>query len=247
MKRVLTIAGSDSGGGAGIQVDLKTFTAHGCLGATVLTCLTAQNTQRVKAVLPTPASFVSAQLDAVFEGFSIHAVKIGMLYHSPIIQAVAEKLKIYQPASIILDPVMVAQTGDPLLDPKAVSNLTQSLFPLATLITPNLDEASLLLEKKISCVEQMPTAALELLKYGSQAVLLKGGHLEKEKGIDCLVIRNDSPIWLKKETLKTSNTHGTGCTYSSAIAALIAKGLSLQKAVVEAKKYLHQKIIDGMV
>ncbi len=234
----LTIAGSDSGGGAGIQADLKTFSALGVYGASVLTALTAQNTRQVTAIHDVPAAFVARQIDAVFEDIRIDAVKIGMLSHVPIIEAVAERLRHWRPRWIVLDPVMVAKSGDRLLRAEAVEALRRHLLPLADLITPNLPEAAVLLgEEPVTERRAMGRVAARLQGLGARNVLLKGGHLGDAESPDLLLYGGELH-WLEGERVATRNTHGTGCTLSSAIAAWLARGRPLPEAVDLAKRYL---------
>jgi hydroxymethylpyrimidine/phosphomethylpyrimidine kinase len=237
----LTIAGSDSGGGAGIQADLKTFSALGVYGASVITALTAQNTVRVEAVHVVPADFVLAQMRAVAEDLQVDAIKIGMLATAPVIEAVAEGLKDYRGVPVVLDPVMIAASGDPLLDPGAVDALRR-LIPLATLITPNLAEAAALLVCSPAGNEyEMAMQAWQLKDAGAKAVLIKGGHGEGSTSIDIL-FAGVEPERLEAPRVTTRNTHGTGCTLSSAIAAELAKGASLPDAVATAKDYVTAAI-----
>jgi hydroxymethylpyrimidine/phosphomethylpyrimidine kinase len=237
----LTIAGSDSGGGAGIQADLKTFSALGVYGASVITALTAQNTVRVEAVHVVPADFVLAQMRAVADDLQVDAIKIGMLATAPVIEAVAEGLKDYRGVPVVLDPVMIAASGDPLLDPGAVDALRR-LIPLATLITPNLAEAAALLACSPAGNEyEMAMQAWQLKDAGAKAVLIKGGHGEGSTSIDIL-FAGVEPERLEAPRVNTRNTHGTGCTLSSAIAAELAKGASLPDAVATAKDYVTAAI-----
>lgn len=245
--RVLTIAGSDSGGGAGIQADLKTFSALGCYGMSVITALTAQNTEGVTGIHPVPPSFAEQQMDAVFSDIGTDAVKIGMLYSAELIQAVATQLKKYNVQKIVLDPVMVAQSGDKLLQEEAIDAIRTYLIPLCTIITPNLPEASVLLDKKIHTTDEMKLAAKALSCYGCESVLVKGGHLE---GIgdspDILYLaRQDRYVVLSKERIQTRNNHGTGCTLSSAIAAFLAKSFDIEDSVRYAKDFTHEAISAG--
>ena len=240
---VLTIAGSDSGGGAGIQADLKTFSALGAYGASVITALTAQNTRAVSAIHDVPPEFVTAQMDAVFDDIEFAAVKIGMLSRPAIIDAVADGLRRHGARNVVLDPVMVAKSGDRLLRADAVAALRQRLLRLATVITPNLPEAAVLLDLEEAEDEAgMIDAAARLRALGPQAVLLKGGHLAK--GASSVDVLDDGaePLTLAAPRVATANTHGTGCTLSSAIAALLARGLSLRAAVREAKAYVTAAI-----
>jgi hydroxymethylpyrimidine/phosphomethylpyrimidine kinase len=238
----LTIAGSDSGGGAGIQADLKTFSALGVYGCSVITALTAQNTRAVTAVLEVPAHFVTAQLDAVFSDLKIGAVKIGMLGTIEVIEAVAAGIERWHPDWVVLDPVMVAKSGDRLLRDDAVAALRDRLIPLADLITPNLPEAAVLLdEAPAKDAEAMPAQAERLLSLGPEAVLLKGGHLDGPKSPDFFHSGKQS-TWLDAPRVPSRHTHGTGCTLSSAIAAFLALGWPLAAAVAGAKRYLGDAV-----
>ncbi len=252
MTRVaLTIAGSDSGGGAGIQADLKTFSALGVYGASVITALTAQNTQGVAAIHDVPATFVRAQMDAVFSDINVHAVKIGMLASADVIAAVAEGLEAWSGAPVVLDPVMVATSGDALLQDAAVEALKEKLLPRADLLTPNLHEAARLLglDHLAASREEMEAQGEAILDMGAKAVLVKGGHAfdttaQKNELSECadLLICRDHRQWFTSPRIETKNTHGTGCTLSSAIAAGLAKGLQLSDAVFEAKSYISAAI-----
>ena len=238
----VSIAGSDSGGGAGIQADLKTFAALGVYGATVITALTAQNTTGVSAVQDIPPEFIAAQIDAVFSDLDVAAVKIGMLSHRAAIEAVAAGLDRYQQTSIVLDPVMMATSGDRLLASEAVEVLRAVLIPRALVITPNLPEAAALLDAPKATSESMMREQGErLLALGAKAVLMKGGHAEGPESID-LLIEPAAVARLVSERVATKNTHGTGCTLSAAIAAGLAKGLSLAEAVRDAKAYVTAAI-----
>ncbi len=235
---ILTIAGSDSGGGAGIQADLKTFAALHTYGCSVIAALTAQNTQTVTAIHDVPPAFVTAQLDAVFDDIEIAAVKIGMLSSSAIIEAVAAGLERHRARNVVLDPVMVAKSGARLLRADAVEALKERLLPLATLITPNLPEAGDLLGIEAPRDEAgMIAAAAALRALGPRAVLVKGGHIEDGDSVDILDDGGE-PLTLVAPRIITRNTHGTGCTLSSAIAALLGKDLPLRDAVRAAKAYL---------
>ena len=238
----LTIAGSDSGGGAGIQADLKTFSALGVYGASVITALTAQNTREVRAIHDVDAAFIASQLDAVCDDLAISAVKIGMLSRPEVIQTVAAAIRRRRLHPVVLDPVMVAKSGDALLRDEAVGALREELLPLATLITPNLPEAGVLLARAAPANEnEMIAAARELQRLGSAAVLLKGGHLAGEQSPDVL-LSGDHLQTLPAPRIATRNTHGTGCSLSSAIAALLARGLELRDAVRDAKHYMQDAI-----
>jgi hydroxymethylpyrimidine/phosphomethylpyrimidine kinase len=238
----VTIAGSDSSGGAGIQADLKVFSALGVYGASVIAALTAQNTNGVTATHDVPPDFVSAQIDAVFSDLSVGAVKIGMLANAAVIEAVAAGLKRWQQSNIVLDPVMIASSGDRLLQPNAVDVLRSALMPQAILITPNLLEAAALLGAAPAENEvEMRDQAERLLALGAKAVLIKGGHASGAESADLLVDATHM-IRFAAERIATSNTHGTGCTLSSAIAAGLAKGRDLGDAVREAKDYTTASI-----
>ena len=238
----VTIAGSDSSGGAGIQADLKTFSALGVYGASVITALTAQNTRGVSGIHDVPTAFITAQIDAVFSDLKVGAVKIGMLSQPAAIKAVAAGLKRHEVKNIVLDPVMVAASGDRLLVPEAVEVLRRVLIPRATLITPNLPEAAALLDALPAKTEpEMKDQAQQLLELGAKAVLLKGGHADGAESVDFLV-QPTSVARLAVDRIPTVNTHGTGCTLSSAVAAGLAKGLSLAEAVREGKAYVTAAI-----
>ena len=245
-QRVLTIAGSDSGGGAGIQADLKTFSALGCYGMSVITALTAQNTRAVTAIHPVPPDFIAAQMDAVLSDIGTDAVKIGMLHSPEVIETVADRLAAHQAPHIVLDPVMVAKSGDKLLQDDAVEALIKCLIPAAHVITPNLPEASTLLGRPVASSDDMTRACRDLAELGCGAVLLKGGHLESGDSSDCLYIREtDTLVTLEAPRIETPNSHGTGCTLSSAVAAHLAKGLPLIRAVEKAKIYIAQALSAG--
>jgi hydroxymethylpyrimidine/phosphomethylpyrimidine kinase len=238
----LTIAGSDSGGGAGIQADMKTFSALKVYAASVITALTAQNTQRVSAIHDVPPAFIRAQMDAVFSDLNVKAVKIGMLSQKATIRAVADGLRAHQAHPIVLDPVMIATSGDSLLAEDALEALKNELVPQALLITPNLPEAAALLKEPIATDEStMRMQAQKLHALGCNAVLIKGGHGTDENSIDVLFDGVDFTSF-SAPRIRTLNTHGTGCTLSSAIAAGLAKGLSLIDGVSEAKTYITQAI-----
>jgi hydroxymethylpyrimidine/phosphomethylpyrimidine kinase len=238
----LTIAGSDSSGGAGIQADLKTFAAFGVYGASVITALTAQNTQGVSGIHQVPADFVTAQMDAVFGDLEVGAVKIGMVAQLATIEAIAAGLARWSPKHVVLDPVMVATSGDRLLAADAVERLRTALIPRAALITPNLPEAAALLDEPVAAGE----AAIEnqgrrLLALGCGAVLIKGGHGQGAESIDYLVTSHGT-LALSAPRIATRNTHGTGCSLSSAIAAGLAKGEDLETAVRQAKAWVSAAI-----
>lgn len=236
---VLTIAGTDPTGGAGIQADLKTFSALGGYGMSVVTALVAQNTRGVDAVHGVPADFIRAQLDSVFADVRVDAVKIGMLSTVDVITAVADALDEYQPPHVVLDPVMVAKSGDRLLHPDAVTTLRDVLLPRVDLATPNLEEAADLLEVDTAKTEtQMLEQARRLVALGLPRVVLKGGHLDTDRSPDLFLDAGDDPHTLDAERVVTRNTHGTGCTLSSAIATLRARRGDWLAAVTEAKTYL---------
>lgn len=243
----LTIAGSDSGGGAGIQADLKTFSAIGIYGMSALTALTAQNTKKVTSIYDVSSRFVAEQIDAIFEDMTIDAVKIGMLHRADIIDAVTDRLMFYKPTHVVIDPVMVAKSNDLLLDPSAVSVLKQRLLPLATVLTPNIPEAEVLLNMKISSTQEMAQAALLLLELGPKSVVIKGGHLEDFFVHDLLLteISPHSPQWIRTPRIQTLNTHGTGCTFSSALTAYLASGLNIEEAFLHAKDFISNAIQNG--
>ena len=244
--RVLTIAGSDSGGGAGIQADLKTIAANHCYGMSVITALTAQNTLGVSAIHAVPVDFVAAQMDAVLSDIGADAVKIGMLFSPELIRTVADGLRRYEAKNIVLDPVMVAQSGDKLLQDEAVTALKEHLIPLADLITPNLPEASVLLDRDILTEEDLAAAAVDLAALGAGNVLIKGGHLESENSDDCLYLGAEQRlVTLAGERVVTRNNHGTGCTLSSAIAAYLARGEDMETSVRLGKDYIAGAIQAG--
>ncbi len=234
----LTIAGSDSGGGAGIQADLKSFSANKVYGASVVTALTAQNTLGVSAVHYVPPEFITAQLDAVFSDLNIEAVKIGMLSQVSVIQAVANSLKKHEAKNIVFDPVMVATSGDSLLDEDAVEAVKTILMPIADLLTPNLHESAKLTNTSLakSNIEMVEQADM-LLKDGAKAVLIKGGHIEDKDCAD-LFKTTTQEEWVNAKRIATNNTHGTGCSLSSAIASNLAHGMSMHDAVCKAKIWL---------
>jgi hydroxymethylpyrimidine/phosphomethylpyrimidine kinase len=238
----LTIAGSDSSGGAGIQADLKTFAACGTYGASVITALTAQNTQGVSAIHPVPADFVTAQLDAVFSDLDVRAVKIGMVAQRDVIAAIIDGLVRWSPAHIVVDPVMIATSGDRLLAPEAIAMLRDDLIPRAHLITPNLPEAAALLGVAIADTDsEIERQGHQLLALGCPAVLIKGGHGTGASSVDYLIERH-ATVRLVAPRIATNNTHGTGCSLSSAIAAGLAKGEDLGSAVRHAKDYITAAI-----
>jgi hydroxymethylpyrimidine/phosphomethylpyrimidine kinase len=235
----LTIAGSDSSGGAGIQADLKTFSALGTYGASVITALTAQNTLGVSAIHAVPGDFVTAQLDAVFDDLDIKAIKVGMVGSIEVVSSIADKLSSLEGISLVLDPVMVATSGDPLLDADTEQALRERLIPLAALITPNLEEAARLLGGSVSAAseEEMKQQAKRIMGLGPDAVLVKGGNGEGDEAVDILW-DGEKMTRLTAARIETDNIHGTGCTLSSAIVGELAKGHPLDEACANAKKYL---------
>jgi hydroxymethylpyrimidine/phosphomethylpyrimidine kinase len=238
----VTIAGSDSGGGAGIQADLKTFSALGVYGASVIAALTAQNTKGVSAVLDVPPEFVAAQMDAVFSDLAVGAVKIGMLGNAGVVQAVAAGLARHRQTRIVLDPVMVATSGDRLLTPDAAEAMRTQLVPLALVVTPNLPEAAALLDAPQAATEnEMVRQGERLLAWGAKAVLMKGGHGKGAESADLLVTAT-ATVRFAAARIATKNTHGTGCTLAAAIAAGLAKGEDLATAVRAAKDYVTAAI-----
>ncbi|GAA0125029.1 bifunctional hydroxymethylpyrimidine kinase/phosphomethylpyrimidine kinase [Clostridium sp. CTA-19] len=240
MKKVLTIAGSDSGGGAGIQADLKAFSANRTFGMSVITAVTAQNTLGVKAIHDIPADIVESQIEAIFDDIEVSATKIGMVSNEKIIRKIGEKLRFYNAKNIVVDPVMVSTTGYDLLKMESKRALIEELFPIAKIVTPNLREAEVICDMKIDNLKEMEQAALKILDMGPEYVLVKGGHL-KGKATD-LLMSKDSTIILEKERIDSKNTHGTGCTLSSAIASNLANGYDVEEAVKYAKEYITEAI-----
>ncbi len=244
--RTLTIAGSDSGGGAGIQADLKTFSALGCFGMSAITALTAQNTRVVTGIFPVPPEFIGQQIDAVMEDIGTDAIKIGMLHSPQVIEMVAKKLVQWECRNIVLDPVMISKSGDNLLQTDAVQALKTVLIPKATLITPNLPEASVLLDREVETMEDMTRAVKDLAGIGCPNVLLKGGHLTHGDSCDLLYQKStDTMTKLPGTRINTPNSHGTGCTLSSAVCANLAKGIELETAVRNAKAYITGALAAG--
>ncbi len=243
--RLLSIAGSDSGGGAGVQADLKTFAALGCFGTTAITALTAQNTTGVRAIHAVPLDMLADQIDAVVEDIGVDAVKIGMLHSAPTIETVAAALDRHHLRQVVLDPVMVATSGAALIDPSAIAALVRLMFPRAVLVTPNLDEAAMLVGRALYTEADMAGAAQQLLDMGAQAVLLKGGHLAGDTVADLLLQAGKPALWLRAPRIATPNTHGTGCTLSSAIAARLALGDDLPEAVLRARDFVRGALAAG--
>ncbi|HVA00035.1 MAG TPA: bifunctional hydroxymethylpyrimidine kinase/phosphomethylpyrimidine kinase [Terriglobia bacterium] len=242
--RVLIVAGSDSSGGAGIQADLKTVSALGAYGMTAVTALTAQNTRGVFEVVALEARFVARQMEVCLEDIGCDAVKTGMLATAEIVEVVAETLRKHRPCPLVVDPVMIAKAGSPLLDPRAVETLKKMLIPLAAVVTPNLPEAGALLGRDIKTLDQMREAARAIRELGPENVLIKGGHLEGS-AVDVLF---DGKKFLEYRAgrIPTKNTHGTGCIFASAIAAGLAKGKTAPESVAAAKEFVTAAISDGL-
>lgn len=243
MEKVLTIAGSDSSGGAGIQADLKTFAAHGSYGMSVITSITAQNTMGVMDVFDLPEEIIAEQMDAVFTDIYPDAVKIGMLSNEKIMQVIAQKLKEYDAKNVVIDPVMVATTGNTLMDDQAVDRFKKELYPLGDILTPNMPEAAVLTGMEVETKEAMEKAAVKIAQSVDGLTVVKGGHL-KESADDYLYFEGQGE-WIREEHIDNSNVHGTGCTLSSAIAANLAKGMSKKDAVIKGKEYVNGAIKDG--
>lgn len=243
---VLTIAGTDPSGGAGIQADIKVISATGCYAASVITALVAQNTCGVQAIQPISPTFITQQLESVFSDLNVTAVKIGMLYDEDIIQVVTQAIKKYAPPHVVLDPVMVAKNGSPLLKHETIETLKNTLFPYTHLITPNLPETQRLLEMTIDSPEAMHHAAVSLGDQFGCHVLVKGGHLQGKQASDVLFDpEHGSTRWFHENRIHTRNTHGTGCSLSAAIAAFLAQDMTMQEAVQKAKDYLTLAIDSG--
>ncbi|MEF9923473.1 MAG: bifunctional hydroxymethylpyrimidine kinase/phosphomethylpyrimidine kinase [Muribaculaceae bacterium] len=242
---VLSIAGSDSSGGAGIQADLKTCSALGVYGMTAITAITAQNTMGVTGIEGISPSIVKAQIEAVFSDIRPDAVKIGMLFSKDIIIEVTKCLKSYAPKYIVLDPVMISTSGSHLISDDAIAVMISEMLPIATIVTPNKYEAELISGITIHSVHDIEIAANKILSMGANSVLIKGGHFDKETMTDYLFIAEEKPITFEARAIDTKNTHGTGCTLSTAIASYLALGLPLTKAVGKAKAYLTNALIAG--
>ena len=241
MRTALTIAGSDSGGGAGIQADLKTFAAHGVFGTSAITAVTAQNTLGVTAWQAMPADLVTAQIEAVAADFDLRAVKVGMLATAAIVEAVAATIVELDLPDVVVDPVMVATGGDRLLEEDAIEAIKRELMPHTRVLTPNVPEAEALSGMGIASVDDMRSAARRILASGPRVVLVKGGHLRGSESVDVIVTAHDS-FELRRPRVESTSTHGTGCTLSSAIAANLALGLELQPALERAREY-----VDGAI
>ncbi len=244
--RVLTIAGSDSGGGAGIQADIKTISACGCYAASAITAITVQNTVGVQSVFSLPTEAVGGQIEAVLSDIGADCVKIGMLHSAEVIRCIANKLREHKISKVVLDTVMVSTSGHRLIEESAIETLIKELIPLATVITPNIPEAEILLGEKISDQEELLDAAKKLAEKYHVSVLLKAGHLENETLTDYFYdYRNKRSLALTSPRCDTKNTHGTGCTLSSAIASMLAKGYEIEEAIQKAKDYLAEAIVAG--
>jgi hydroxymethylpyrimidine/phosphomethylpyrimidine kinase len=245
-KRVLTIAGSDPSGGAGIQADLKTMSACGCFGTSAITAVVDENTVGVFGVHPIPVEFVSGQIKSVLDDIGADAVKIGMLHSSELIMVVRNVLRQYNIRNIVLDPVMVATSGDKLLMDEAIATLKNELIPMARVITPNIPEAEILLGEKITSQADLPKVVKRLSPNKGVSVLLKAGHFTEDTLTDIFYnAETDEVLELSSKRVKTQNTHGTGCTFSSAVASFLAHNLPLNEAVKQAKEYINQAIVKG--
>lgn len=243
---VLTIAGSDCSGGAGIQADIKSISALGAYAASAITAITVQNTCGVEAIHPIPPTFVAGQIKAVMTDIRPSAVKIGMVNDVEIIHTIASSLREFKPQYVVFDPVMVSTSGCRLIEDTAIDALTAELMPLATIITPNLSEAEVLAGHPVKTVEEMKTTAKELLRFGSKSVLIKGGHLEGGEMVDVLQIQgHDKPYLFSAHLVNSKNTHGTGCSLSSSIATFLALGEPIEKAVEKGKDFVYQGICSG--
>ncbi|SHI73146.1 hydroxymethylpyrimidine/phosphomethylpyrimidine kinase [Mesonia phycicola] len=242
---VLTIAGFDGSGGAGIQADMKTISALGCYATSALTALPVQNTTGVKSIFSIPEQVVGDQIETILEDIFPNAVKIGMIHTSKLVSTVVNVLKKYPSLPIVFDPVMVATSGDKLIEDKTIQSIIEQLFPLASVITPNLDEAEILADMKIENVEQMKIAGKKIMELGCQSVLLKGGHLKTEKLTSLYFLPNGTIESFEFQKFQTNNTHGSGCTLSSAIASYLAQEKDLLEAVSLAQNYIHQAIENG--
>ena len=244
--RVLTIAGSDSGGGAGVQADIKTISAMGCYAASAITAITVQNTLGVEAVHPVPLDILKGQIDAVLSDIGADAIKIGMLHSAAVVEIVADSIERYGVQNVVLDPVMVSTSGYRLIEESAIEAIQNRLIPLATVITPNIPEAEILVGRKISDQRDFDAVARALSAEGKLSVLLKAGHLDGEELVDYFYnAENGEMTLLQSKRVYTNNTHGTGCTLSSAFAAALAQGVGLTEAAKMAKRYIEQAITSG--
>ncbi len=245
LNQALTIASSDSGGGAGIQADIKAMEAHGVFALSVIVALTAQNTKRITRIYPLPCEIIEAQIDAVFDDFEIGAVKTGMLYSAEIVQWVSAKLRRLPVKNLVVDPVMISKSGSELLQPKAIEQIKKDLFPLARLVTPNIPEAEMLANMSIKTLEDVREAAKRIHQLGEAAVLIKGGHFSEKPATDMFYDGKEFTL-IEGEFIRTPNTHGTGCTYSAAITAQLALGKNLIEAIQASKHYITQAIRYGL-
>lgn len=243
MKKVLSIAGSDCSGGAGIQADLKTFSAHGVYGMSVIVSVVAENTGRVIGIEDVSPDMVGKQIDAVFEDIEVDAVKVGMLSTPECMDEVAAKLKYYRPANVVIDPVMYAKNGCPLMEPAAVKTLIEKVIPLADVLTPNIPEAERITGSRISSAADMEKAAKAIHAMGCKAVVVKGGHAQGN-AVDVLFDGKEVSCF-EAARIHTKNTHGTGCTFSSAVASQLAKGMNIREAVQRAKDYVTMAIVNS--
>ncbi len=244
--RVLTIAGSDSGGGAGIQADIKAISACGCYAASAITAVTVQNTLGVEAVYPIPLDILEGQIEAVLSDIGADTIKIGMMHSAEVVELVCRQLDKFNIKNVVVDPVMVSTSGHRLIEQSAIESLKANLLPRARVITPNIPEAEILLSEPITDQSQLPEMAKKLSMQGQVSVLLKAGHLTEDRLTDILYdAESDQIIELTSQRLTTPNTHGTGCTLSSALAAMLAKGMDLRSAAAAAKEYINSAIISG--
>jgi hydroxymethylpyrimidine/phosphomethylpyrimidine kinase len=242
---VLSIAGSDSGGGAGIQADIKSISALGCFGTTAITAVTVQNTLGVTGIHPIPVEFVMAQIKAVMDDLKPSAIKIGMVRSVELAIGIAEVLRAYRTIPVVFDPVMVATSGDRLVANDIEETMKQQLFPLAEIVTPNLDEAAILANMEIHTIGDMKKAAVQMMQYGCNAVLIKGGHLKGPDIYDVYLDKNGDERIFRSRVIDTVNTHGTGCSLSSAIASYIALGNDLNTSISKSKIYIQNAIEHG--
>ncbi|MGY3725276.1 hydroxymethylpyrimidine/phosphomethylpyrimidine kinase [Granulicatella balaenopterae] len=240
--QVVTIAGSDSGGGAGVQADLKTFQAREVFGMSIFVALTAQNTYGVQDAFAVPESFIEAQFNSLASDFNIRAAKTGMLADSAVVKTVVKMYKQVDFGPLIVDPVMIAKGGHPLLEEEAVATIKEELLPIATVLTPNLPEAEVLIGEKITTEEEMMAAAATLQELGAKNVIIKGGHSQKREASDFVLLEDGTKFWLTAPRIETANTHGTGDTFSACITAELAKGKSLEQAIITAKQFIQAAI-----
>ena len=242
---VLTIAGFDGSGGAGIQADIKTFSALGCYATSVLTALPVQNTQGVRKIYPVAIEAVADQIEAVLDDIVPNAIKIGMVHTPQLVEIIVNILKKYPKIPIVFDPVMVSTSGHRLIEEETIATIVENLFPIAEIITPNMDEAAILAKMEVKTLEDMETAGIIIQNYGCKNILLKGGHQETPRITSLLLSEKGESISFETEKFKTNNTHGSGCTLSSAIAAFLARGEDLKNAVSLAQKYVFEAVENG--